>query len=259
MAAEFRLKQALQEGRTVIGPFVRLAEPAILEILGYAGFDFAIIDLEHGPMSVYQAENLVRAARGVGISPLIRVRENAQTKILRALDTGAAGVQIPQVNSAEMAEASVRFAKFYPRGERGVCRFTRAAEYSHISREVYFSKANESTVVILQVEGMGGVKDIDRILEVEGYDVLFLGPYDLSQALGLTGQVSHPLVLSTIENIVFKAKNKGIAVGSFADNPTNIKRWIDMGVQFLSTHIDTGLIYESAKNLNTDIRSMMKR
>lgn len=258
MAVKFRLKEALQAGQPVIGPFVRLAEPAILEILGYAGFDFAIIDLEHGPMDVYHAENLVRTAAGVGISPLIRVRENAQTMILRALDTGAAGVQIPQVNSADMAEASVRYAKFHPLGERGVCRFTRAAKYSHIPREQYFPQANESSVVVLQIEGMGGVLDIDRILEVKGYDVLFLGPYDLSQALGLTGQVTHPKILSTIEEITLKARKKGIAVGSFADHPVNIKRWVDMGVQFLSTYIDTGLIYEAAKSRVEEVRAMLK-
>jgi len=258
LATDFTLKEALKAGKSVTGPFVRMAEPALLEMLGYAGFDFCIIDLEHGPMGVYQAENLVRTAKGAGISPLIRVRANDQTMVLRALDTGAAGVQIPQINSATMAEESVRFAKFYPQGERGVCRFTRAAHYSAIPRESYFSQANTASVVVLQVEGMGGVTDIDRILEVPGYDVLFLGPYDLSQALGMTGQVTHPKVLGTIEEITRKARAKGIAVGSFADTPENIKRWVDMGIQFLASYIDTGIFYEAAAERVKEIRSLLK-
>ena len=254
---DFELKSRLKSGKTVIGPFVRLSEPAILEMLGYAGFDFCIIDLEHGPMSVHQAENLVRTARGVGISPIIRIRENEQTLALRAMDTGAAGIQIPQVNSAEMAEASVRFAKFHPHGERGVCRFTRAAHYSDIPREQYFQNSNASSVVVLQIEGLGGVNDIDRIVEIEGYDALFIGPYDLSQALGLTGQVSHPDVLKTIESITKKARDQGLVVGTFADCPESIGMYIDMGLQYLATYIDTGLFYQTSKDRVEEIRTMI--
>ena len=242
------LKQRLLNGECVYGPFVRIPDPVVTEIIGYAGWDFCIIDLEHGPMSVFQAQDLVRSAKAAGMSPLIRTREMAETMIVRALDTGAAGVQIPQVNSAAAAREAVRAAKFYPMGERGVCKFTRNAEYSRIPTEGYFEKANRESLVIMQIEGMGGVKEIDEILEVEGIDVVFLGPYDLSQSLGLTGQVTHPEVVRTLEKMVDKIRRKGIAAGCFANTHEALKAQRDMGVQYLSCYIDTGFIYESFKN-----------
>ena len=251
----FNLKQRLAAGECLLGPFVRIPDPAVTEILGYAGFDFVILDMEHGPMGVHQAENLVRAAVLSGMSPIIRVRENAESMIVRALDTGAAGVQIPQVNSAAAARAAIASAKFYPQGCRGVCRFTRNAEYSHIPTPGYFPQSNENELVVIMIEGAGGIREIDAILDVPGIDVVFLGPYDLSQALGVTGQVTHPKVLATIEEITKKARDKGIAVGSFADTPANIRRQRDMGIQYLSYCIDTGLIYEAAKAAVDDFRS----
>jgi 4-hydroxy-2-oxoheptanedioate aldolase len=243
----FNLKQRLASGAYLLGPFVRIPDPAVTEILGYAGFDFMIIDTEHGPLGVHQAENLVRAAALAGTAPIIRVRENAESMIVRALDTGAAGVQIPQVNSAEAAKAAIAAAKFYPDGCRGVCRFTRNAEYSHIPTPGYFPQANENELVVIMIEGAGGIREIDAILDVPGIDVVFLGPYDLSQALGVTGQVTHSKVLQTIESITKKARDRGIVVGSFADRPENVRRQRAMGIQYLSYCIDTGLIYESAK------------
>lgn len=239
------LKERLKAGDILFGPFIRMSEPSVTEIIGYAGYDFAIIDLEHGPMSVRDAENLVRAANQAGISPIIRVRESAETMILRALDTGAAGVQIPQINSVEAARASVSSSKFYPEGHRGVCKYTRNAEYSNIKTPKYFEKANEDTLTILQIEGKEGIEKIDEILDVPGIDVLFLGPYDLSQALGITGQVDDPKVIDVIEKITKKCIEKGIAVGCFAINTEAAKKFIQMGIQYMAYSIDTGMLYES--------------
>jgi 4-hydroxy-2-oxoheptanedioate aldolase len=243
-----QLKLRLKKGECLYGPFVRTADPVVTEIMGYAGFDFVIIDTEHGPMNVHQAENLVRAAKLSGAAPIIRIRENSDTMITQALDTGASGVQIPQINTAESAKYAVTSSMFFPKGNRGVCRFTRNAEYSNIPGEDYFQKSNDCTLVVIQVEGTEGVQNIDRILEVPGIDVLFLGPYDLSQSLGLIGQVTHPKVLSAIEEITKKAKDKNIAVGSFADKKETVLLHKKMGIQYLSYQIDTGLIYEAAKN-----------
>jgi 4-hydroxy-2-oxoheptanedioate aldolase len=207
-------------------------------------------------MSVFQAEELVRASLVSGMAPFIRVRENAETMITRALDTGASGVQIPQINSGEDAKRAVEASKFYPLGCRGVCRFTRNAQYSHIPSSEYFDMANKNTLVILQIEGQGGVENIDAILDTKGYDVLFIGPYDLSQSLGLTGQVNHPKVLEQIEKITKKARDKGIVVCSFSDNPQSLKRQRDMGIQYLSYRIDTGIIYEAAKFFFEEIKNV---
>src|SRR5699024_1667558 len=231
----------LREGNSVIGPFVRIQDPASIEILGYGGFDLGVIDSEHGPLSTIQIENLVRAAKVSKTTPIVRVRENSQTLIQHALDAGASGVQIPQINSADMARSAVQAAKFYPLGERGVCTFTRSTQYSHIPKERYFNKANDETIVILQVEGLEGVENLDEILEVEGFDILFIGPYDLSQSLGIPGQVENEEVIRYLKEIIEKCRKKGVSVGSFTSNVKGVKNFINMGVQYLNFGIDTGI------------------
>jgi len=124
------LKQKLERGETVIGPFLNCSYPAFIEIVGLAGFDFAIIDMEHGPLSVETAEDLCRAAQGVGLSPIVRVRKNDGPQIQRALDIGSAGVQVPQIETREQAKAVVRGAKYSPLGLRGLSLYTRAGDYT---------------------------------------------------------------------------------------------------------------------------------
>ncbi len=248
------LKEALRSGETVIGPFMKLPEPPVVEIFGRAGFDYVIIDTEHGPMSIETAENLVRAAELAGISPVIRIRENSPSLISRALDIGAEGVQVPQIGSAADAKAVVKAAKFAPQGERGVCRFVRAAQYTHVDRFDYFRDANEDTTVIVHIEGREGVDNIDDILGVPGVDVAFIGPYDLSQSLGVPGQVEHPEVARAMSEVVRKARAKGVAVGTFVDNETAARKWMGAGIQYISYSVDVGLIYQMARDLMSRLR-----
>jgi len=203
---ENKLKKQLRKGEVVIGPFMKLTDPAAVEIAGYAGFDFVIIDTEHGPISIETAQNLIRAAEVVEITPIIRVTENNPVLILRALDIGAQGVEIPQINNKESAVRAIQAAKFAPAGDRGVCRFVRAAKYSALDRYKYFEYANRETIAILHIEGTEGINNLRKILSVKGIDVIFIGPYDLSQSLGITGQVDHPRVIKEMEHIVMISK-----------------------------------------------------
>ncbi|MBR5295883.1 MAG: aldolase, partial [Clostridia bacterium] len=207
-------KEKLQQG--VVGMFSKTEDPAIIEAAGFGGFDFVIIDLEHGPNTIRSAQNLIRAAQISGIFPIVRVKEENPSVMAEALDIGAGGIQVPQINSRESAEDVFRRTKFAPRGERGVCRFVRAANYSSKDRFQYFKDANE-TVTILQIEGQKGIDNLPEILEVEGIDVVFIGPYDLSQSLGLVGQIDHPLVEQKMMEIVALCNEKNVLVGTFTD------------------------------------------
>jgi len=151
-----RLKSLMRDGKVAIGPFLKFTDPAVVEIAAHAGFDFVIIDSEHGPISMETAQNMVRAAEACGISPVIRVRENTPSLILRALDIGAQGVQIPQVSTKAAATAAVSASRYYPDGDRGVCRFTRAASYSAVSGPDHFATSNQETTVIVHIEGYEG-------------------------------------------------------------------------------------------------------
>jgi len=111
------LKEALQDGKVVFGPFLKFTDPAVVEIMGFAGFDFVIIDTEHGPISMENAQNMIRAAESVNITPIIRVGSNDEVLILRALDIGAQGIEIPQINSKPDAVRAVKSVKYSPQGE----------------------------------------------------------------------------------------------------------------------------------------------
>lgn len=249
-----KLKEMLNKGNTVVGPFVKLTSPAVIEILGNAGFDFVIIDKEHGPISTETAENLIRAAELVGITPIIRVSNNNPHQISKALDIGARGIQIPHISSGHDAEQAVKSCKYFPMGERGVCRFVRAASYSAMDRFEYFSMSNAETLVIVQIEGIEGINEIDRILEVPGIDIIFLGPYDLSQSLGLQGEIDHPKVEAKMCEVISKAKKKGITIGTFVDNISNANKWQSVGVQYISYSVDVGIFYEAGQDIIKRLR-----
>jgi len=251
---ESRLKKMMREGQVALGPFAKLSSPATVEIMGHAGFDFVILDMEHGPLGYETVENLVRAAELVNVTPIVRVTENNPSLILRALDVGAQGVEVPHIGDKEDAECAVQAAKFTPEGHRGVCRFVRAAGYSSMDRYKHFETSNLETMVIGHIEGMEGVRNIDEILTVKGFDIAFIGPYDLSQSLGVPGQVSHPVVVERMTEVVEKAKRQGVAVGTFVDDDEAAKRWIDAGVQYISYSVDVGIFYEACRAIVKRVR-----
>ena len=168
-------REKLRSGEVVFGVFCKTTCPEMIECLGHAGFDFCILDQEHGPIGMEALQNLVRAAEMSGICPLVRSGEINETGISHPLDVGVAGVQVPQVNSIEDAHRVISLARFAPRGKRGVCRFVRAARYSDMERSEYFKKAND-TVIILQLEG-AAISAYREVVKLEDVDVFFIGPY----------------------------------------------------------------------------------
>lgn len=232
----------------VFGMFAKSIDPAVFEVAGYAGLDFAILDMEHGAVSYETAQNLIRASVIANLVPIIRVPSSSEEEISKALDAGALGVQVPQVTSAEEAERVVKASKFFPEGNKGVCRFVRAAGYSSIDRFEYFKQANKR-LVILQLEGVEAIENLDSILNVKGVDILFIGPYDLSQSLGVPGQTMHPEVIKKMQEIIKKASAKGIILGTFTDNAETLRLWKQSGVKYLSYAGDLGILYTALKEL----------
>lgn len=243
------LKEALASGKIVFGPFLKLTDPAIAEIMGFAGFNFVIIDQEHGPISIETSQNMIRAAESVNITPIIRVAKNDESLVLRALDIGAQGVEIPQINCKEDAVKAVNFVKYSPHGFRGVCKYVRAANYSSMDRFKYFESANKETMIIIHIEGIKGINNLEEILSVSGIDVIFIGPYDLSQSLGIPGKIDDPLVEEKMQEVVFKCKKQNIATGTFADDIQSAKKWVSLGVQYISFSVDVGILYNASRNI----------
>lgn len=243
------LKAKLSQGKVALGPFCKLTEATLYELVGLAGFDFAIIDMEHGPASYETALNLVRACELRGVSPIIRVPANEEHYILRALDIGAHGVEVPEINNADAAARLVAASRYHPEGCRGLCRFVRAASYSHQDKAEYLAQANKDILVIAHIEGREGLENLDAILAVRGLDVIFIGPYDLSQSLGIPGQVNHPALIEKMEEIVDRSRAKGIVIGTFVETAADACTWINRGVTLIAYSVDVGIILDGFKRV----------
>ncbi len=251
------LKERLKKGEVVLGTWGTLPSASVMNVLGLSGLDFVIIDMEHGPIDIGQAEQMVQTLEVSGTVPIIRVSTNDPSLILRALDIGAQGVQIPHISTEEDARLAVRSAKYAPEGERGFTPFTRAGQYG-LAAEGYAEKANEQTMVILNVEGVKGLHNLKEILKVNDIDVVFIGPYDLSQSLGKTGQVEDPKIVDYIRSSVQLMKSQGVACGSFAGNGEFLKILMDCGVQYITFSVDSAVMMKAYQDILSQFHMMKK-
>lgn len=247
------IKRKLQQGEVVLGVFINCAYPAFMEICGHAGFDFAVIDLEHGALDPLIAEDLCRAADCTGIAPVVRVGKNDPWQIQRALDIGSAGVQVPQIETKADAELCVKSAKYSPLGARGLSFCTRAGIYTAAGTQIT-DQLNEESLVVIQVEGVRGVENLAEIASIPHIDVIFLGPYDLSQSLGIPGQVRDSRVIDLMYQCIDTIRQAGKAVGTFADNPATANQWIDAGIQYVALGVDVGIFMRACKSLVRAVR-----
>ena len=254
MAIRGELKRRLQAGETVIGPFVIIPSVPLVDTLGYSGMDFCIIDTEHGPISQESATDLVIAAQGVGVAPIIRVGDNDERLILRALDIGSEGVQVPQINEIRDAEAVVHAAKYAPIGERGLSIFTRAGNYFKDGGDDHTNRQNDETMTVVHIEGKKGLDNLESIMTVDGIDVLFLGPYDISQSLGVPGDVRNPIVESALREATAKARAQGRAVGSYAKDVEMGKWLIDLGTQYISINVDATIYMQACEAIANELK-----
>lgn len=252
------LKQKLKEGKVCIGTFARLG-PAAVEILGYTGWDFAVIDMEHGVCDFTDMEHMVRAARCAGLTSIIRVAEPKASYIMRALDAGADGVQIPQVETAQQAKEVTEASRYFPNGKRGLCSFTRAAGYSTVPVPEHLSTSNDEVLVVVHVEGEQAGLNIEETLENSGIDVVFLGPWDLSQSLGVPGEVKHPKVIELMEKVIAICLEKGVAAGTFVANEEDFLYWVNKGVTYFTYKTDAGIIAKAEKEIVTNLNIALEQ
>ncbi|MBS7700627.1 MULTISPECIES: aldolase/citrate lyase family protein [unclassified Chelatococcus] len=256
------LKEKLRNGEPVFGTFAFMASPDIVEIMGYAGFDFVIIDLEHSPKNWSDVANMIRAAELRDMAALVRVRENADKSILEVLELGAAGIVIPFVQSEDDVRKAVKAINYAPKGERGTCTLTRAAHYGGLRSEflAHCIRQNEELVIVGQIEDRAGVDQIDAIVGCNpGLDALIVGRADLASSLGTPGQVEAPGVLEATGRIVEAARRGGVAAGIGIYSPPEASRWIDAGCSLFFYSADTTLLLNAATSANKDFRETVAR
>ena len=233
------LKQTLLAGRPAFGVSVMFPSPQVVEMVGRLGFDWVLIDCEHGSIGLESVELMVMAAEAAGVTPIVRPPVNTFEAILQVMDRGAMGVQVPHVNTADDARRAVEAVKYHPLGDRGLAAGVRAAAYGFgTSMSEYAERANDRTIVCVQLEEAEAIANVDEILEVDGVDVFFIGPSDLSQSMGFPGRPNVPEVREAMAGSFAKIRGAGKISGS-AGSADAIEGYMDQGVQYLYTHLTT--------------------
>ena len=232
------LKERIRAGERVFGTFLQIGDPTMVEILGRAGADFAIIDFEHGGSGRGSVASLVRAGDVVGLPLLVRLSPDELSRASQMLDAGISGVLVPQVTTPEQAAGAVAAARYGPLGERGACPGVRASDYGWLEWKDHEARADERTIVAVALEGAAGLGAASEIAAVPGVDFLFVGVFDLAHSLGHAGEVEHPEVIAGLRGIVDKASASGVAVGTWAPDPQVARRWATLGVTVIATATD---------------------
>ncbi|MFP3951880.1 MAG: HpcH/HpaI aldolase family protein [Candidatus Bathyarchaeia archaeon] len=242
------LKRRLEADEQVYGTWMTLESPIVPEMLSTLGFDYFVFDTEHSPLDVLTVQGLIQAMRpDSGTTPIVRVKWNDLVAIKRALDIGAYGVLVPWVNSKEEAEIAVEATRYAPEGLRG-CGPRRAALFD----PDYYETVNDELLVICQIETVKAVENIEDICSVEGVDVTYIGPADLSASLGHLGDMSHPDVQDAIDTVYEATKDAGLAAGIHMGSGKSIEERMERVYNFIT--IGNDLIY-----LRSGVEEQMRR
>ena len=234
-------KAKLKAGGTIIGCFMRTPDPSLVEFIGYQGWDFIIFDGEHGTVFPQRVEDMVRAAELRDVTPIARVTTNQPHIILRFMDTGVQGVHVPWVNSGEAAEQAIQSIKYHPRGIRGLGG-VRATTYTQEMKFTdYVKKANAETMSIIHIETAEAVNNIEDILAVDGVDVVFIGPTDLSHSLGVPGEPNQPIVQEHIQRVMDATLKTDVALGIIVGQPELAKKWQERGARYVVVTLEAVL------------------
>jgi len=247
-------KAKLAAGEAVFGCFLRYREPSFAEIVAMQGWDFLVFDGEHGTLEPRDVEDLSRAVEGRGVTPIARATTNQPHIILRFLDTGVHGVHVPWVNSAAGVEQAVQAVKYWPRGQRGLAG-SRASDWNQYeSLEAYTERANRETLLIVHIETMDAVDAIEDYVTIDGVDVLFIGPTDLSHSLGHPGDLSHPDVVDAMHRVAQVVAPSDKTLGIYAGTAEFATRWLEKGARYFTTAPE-GFMKEGMKTYLDHVRS----
>jgi len=237
------LKERLRNGEQVLGTMVTtFASPDIAKILQVCGFDFLIVDCEHGSFTTREVANIIAVARGIGMPALVRIPEMRREHALKFMEMGASGLLLPNTESAEQARMLVDCTKYAPLGHRGVSLSRPHTDFKKVSGATYMPQANDETILMCQIESRKGVENVEEIIAVEGIDVAFIGPNDMTQDYGILGQFEHPEIVAAFQRIVAAAEANGKWAGAHFGGAAPLKPWLKKGMQINMWNSDNGLL-----------------
>jgi 4-hydroxy-2-oxoheptanedioate aldolase len=247
------LKKRIQQGETVNGCWLNLGSSLTAEIVGLAGFDWVLIDLEHGAGSEKDILFQLQALESTPTATIVRVESADHARISRALDMGADGVMCPKIKTVEDAKAVIKGMYYPPFGNRGVAKMVRATGFG-INFDQYYAESKENILGVIQIETVESLNHLDEIAALDGVDVLFIGPADLSMELGIFGQFNNPIFLEAVTNIVAAADKAGKATGILFFNPDDYKKYHDMGIRFIACGADATFVADGARAMAKKLR-----
>jgi 2-keto-3-deoxy-L-rhamnonate aldolase RhmA len=247
------LKQMLLgTDRQLIAGWTMFASPLVAEAMAWAGYDFIVIDAEHSPLTQMGAVHSMQAVASTGSFALLRLADQSETGIKHIMDCGAKSLMIPMVETGAQAEALVKATRYAPEGHRGFAFMHRASRFGTDS--TYLETANDEVLLIAQIETPQAMEQLEDIAGTEGIDAIFIGPGDMSAAMGLLGQVSGDEVMRVMEDAARRAKALGVKIGGLAANPAMAKRLLAMGYDFVPVGNDIALLSRAAKAALEEVR-----
>ncbi len=249
MLSKNYLQEKLTNNQQTIGTWNIINSPMLVDVIASTGIDFIIIDAEHGNFSYETAQTLVSICQSYQVSPIMRVGEINESLILRALDIGMHGVQLPNIQTAEDAQMFVQYAKYPPMGVRGFSPYTKAGLYDVNNAKTMPEIANNNTLLIANVEDEIGLKNLDSIAKTDGIDVVFIGLFDLSKSLGIPGDISNEKVMNKLDEAVKIIHNNHKKVGSIASTPEMLSILKDKKLDYVTYSVDTGMVQNAYKDI----------
>ena len=253
MLLENSTKRMLNEGKAAYGCFFRQAAPTLAEFVAMQGWDFLVFDGEHGALEPRDIEGLSRACELHGVTPLARVTTNTAPIILRFLDAGVHGVQVPWVDTIAEAEAVVMASKYPPHGQRGLAGSRQGGWGNTEPLADFTARANRETLVVVQIETAVAAAAVEDFTKVDGVDVLFIGPADLSASLGHPGNPGHPEVQRVMESVAEVVVASDKTLGIFAGSPAFAADWYDRGARYFTAGFE-GIVKQGIQSFLTAVR-----
>ncbi|HEY4060616.1 MAG TPA: aldolase/citrate lyase family protein [Puia sp.] len=247
------IKRRLQQGETLNGCWLNLGSSLTAEMVGMAGFDWVLIDLEHGAGVEKDVLHQLQALEHTPAAALVRVESADRQRIHRILDMGAEGIMCPRINNAAEAAAVASGLHYPPEGSRGIAKMIRATGFGK-DFPGYYKEAKENILGIVQVETAEVLHHLDEIASLPGIDVLFIGPSDLSMALGIFGQLDHPLYKEALKATVNAAQKAGKSAGILIRSPDEYKLYHEMGIRLIACGADGSFVAQGARDLAAKLK-----
>ena len=252
------LKTRLRQGEALFGCWLNVGSSITAEIVGAAGFDWVLIDFEHGAGSEQDILHQLQALEHTPAAAMVRVESSERQRAHRVLDFGAEGVMFPQIRNVEEARKVADAMRYQPEGIRGVAKMTRSSRFG-VDFEEYRARQEEQLVGIVQIENEGILNSLDAVAAIEGVDVLFIGPVDLSLTLGTYGQKDHPRFREALRATADAARKAGKAAGVLMQSLDEFQSYYDLGFRFIACGSDSGFVFAGAHKTSSDLKTLRSK